>query len=426
MQRDDEGSSSSILTENGSRAMRPIVIGEKLELRDDRLGFTIAQVAKGRPARASLRFCSRSRRRKPRRSRIACSATTTGFLQDTLAWWSRKLAPTVHVASGNRRLDDLVEGLKVLLLVQQDVQGGVCPMVNFKGVWLRDSNGPILGFLHTGLYEEARRLLTYYRQASAIHQFTAREFPLDLDVRADPDLTPEQWAASPARIAARCPRLSSCSTPGGSTPRATRASSSAIGPMCGETPSSRCSSTAPTGRSRPSTAMRPTWEARCYSLFPRGRAIPMRSMRQDAYTADSMFEYAVAHEAMVRLARRLGHEEDAARFAESAARMRQSIERHFWLPEERRYAPVLSPVDFSPHCAPFAPINLRPLWLGYLSPDDPKASSNLEGTLRWLWRPPGLVRMTPFMDYFIGCAPGNSSTTWPPSAIPRPRRPSPP
>ena len=63
-------------------------------------------------------------------------------------------------------------------------------------------------------------------------------------------------------------------------------------------------------------------------------------------------------------------------------------------------------MNFEPHRAPFAPINLRPLWVGYLSPDDEKARSNLEGTLRWLWRPPGLVRMTPFMDHFIGCAPG--------------------
>ena len=82
--------------------------------------------------------------------------------------------------------------------------------------------------------------------------------------------------------------------------------------------------------------------------------------------------------------------------------MRQSIERHFWLPEERRYAPVLSAVDFTPHRAPFAPINLHPLWLGYLSADDPKAASNLEGTLTWLWRSPGLARMTPFVDRFAG------------------------
>jgi hypothetical protein len=119
-----------------------------------------------------------------------------------------------------------------------------------------------------------------------------------------------------------------------------------------------------------------------------------------------MFEYAVAHESMVRLARLLGHEDDAARFMESAARMRQSIERHFWLPEERRYAPVLSPVDFTPHRAPFAPVNLHPLWLGYLSADDPKAASNVEGTLTWLWRSPGLARMTPFVDYYIGSLPG--------------------
>jgi hypothetical protein len=45
--------------------------------------------------------------------------------------------------------------------------------------------------------------------------------------------------------------------------------------------------------------------------------------------------------------------------------------------------------------------------VGYLAPSDPRALKDLEGTLRWLWRPEGLVKMTPFLEHYIGCAPGD-------------------
>jgi hypothetical protein len=405
MRRDEEGFFFEYPHRARVARMRPIVIGEKLELRNGRLGFSITKVARGAPRTYVLAVLFSESAREASDVKARVLRDHGRLLQDTLAWWSRKLAPTVHVASGNRRLDDLVEGLKVLLLVQQDAQGGVCPMVNFKGVWLRDSNGPILGFLHTGLYEEARRLLTYYRQASALHRVTARQFPLDLDVRADPDLTPPQWAESGTD---RCEVPSFVVIQHGWWFDATgdKTLLERHWPYIRRNAEHQLIIDGPRGPLQTFNGDETYLGGAYYSLFPARTGYPNALMRQDAYTVDSMFEYVVAHEAMVRLARRLDRENDAVRFAESAARMRQSIERHFWLPEERRYAPALSPVDFSPHCAPFAPINLRPLWLDYLSPDDPKAVSNLEGTLRWLWRRPGLVRMTPFMDYFIGCAPG--------------------
>ncbi|HAK97052.1 MAG TPA: hypothetical protein DCM87_19185 [Planctomycetes bacterium] len=405
MQQDAEGPCFEYPHRQRTARMRPIAIGEKLQLRDGRLGISLAQVAPGAPRTFVLALLF---------SESAAEAAEVGdrvvrdhdrLLADTLEWWRAKLAPTLRVASGDRRLDDLVEGLKVLLLVQQDAQGGVCPMVNFKGVWLRDSNGPILGFLHTGLFDEARRLLTYYRQVSALHRFTGREFPLDLDVGADPDLTPEEWAKSGTD---RCEVPSFVVLQHAWWLDATGDKSllarhwhyvhrNAVHQDIRE---------GPYGPLQTFNGDETYLGGAYYSLFPARAGYPNALIRQDAYSADSMFEYAAAHDAMVRLARCMGQEEDAARFAESAARMRRSIERHFWLPDERRYAPALSPIDFTPHCAPFAPINLHPLWLGYLAPDDPKAVANLEGTLHWLWRSPGLARMTPFMDHFIGSAPG--------------------
>jgi len=405
MQRDDQGFYFEYPHRNRMARLRPVMIGGELKRDDDHLTFSIPDVAPGKPRTCCLALLFSESADAESAIRKQVISRHDRLLADTLTWWKEKLAPTVHVTSGDRRLEDLVEGLKVLLLVQQDAQGGVCPMVNFKGVWLRDSNGPLLGFLHSGLYENARRLLTYYRQASALHGFTAREFPLDLNVESDPDLTTEKWAASGTD---RCEVPSFVvlqhawwlDATGDKTllerhwhyVRRNAIHQVLIDGLHGPLQTFNGDETYMGGA--------------YYSLFPTRSGYPNALIRPDAYSADSMFEYVAAHEAMVRLARIMGRHEDCTTFENSAARMRESIEWHMWLPEDGRYAPALSPVSFEPHHAPFAPINLRPIWVGYLSPDDEKARSNLEGTLRWLWRPPGLVRMTPFMDHFIGCAPG--------------------
>ncbi len=405
MQHDEQGFYFEYPHRGRVARLRPIMIGGELKRNDDRLTFSIPGVAPGKPRTCCLALLFSESADAASAVRKHVTGRHDRLLSDTLTWWKEKLAPTVHVTSGDRRLDDLVEGLKVLLLVQQDAQGGVCPMVNFKGVWLRDSNGPLLGFLHSGLYEDARRLLTYYRQASALHGFTGREFPLDLDVESDPDLTPEEWADSGTD---RCEVPSFVVLQHAWWLDATGDKTllerhwhyvrrNAIHQVLID---------GPQGPLQTFNGDETYMGGAYYSLFPSRSGYPNALIRPDAYSADSMFEYVAAHEAMVRLARIMGREEDCTLFESSAARMRESIERHLWLPEEQRYAPALSPVNFQPHRAPFAPINLRPLWVGYLSPDDPKARSNLEGTLRWLWRPPGLIRMTPFMDHFIGCAPG--------------------
>src|SRR5690606_9647223 len=94
--------------------------------------------------------------------------------------------------------------------------------------------------------------------------------------------------------------------------------------------------------------------------------------------------------------------------ADRAAQVRASIDALFWLEDERRYAPALSPLDLSPHRAPFAPINLRPLWLGTPGADDARALDNLLSTIALLGRDDGLCASTPSVRHFIGSLPG----TW--------------
>ncbi len=385
--------------------MHPFVPGQSLKENAGKLVFSIPKLTAGAPRTflLALVFSESAKQEKEVKEQVLAQHET--LLDAACSWWRKKLAPTVHVKSGDRRLDDLVEGLKVLLLVQQDAQGGVCPMVNFKGVWLRDSNGPLLGFLHTGLYDEARRLLTYYRQVSALHKFTGREFPLDLDVASDPDLSADQWAKTGTD---RCevPSFVVLQHAWWFDATGDKALLKRHWHYVLRNATHQVLIDGPHGPLQTFNGDETYMGGAYYSLFPARSGYPNGLVRQDAFSADSMFEYAAAQAQMARLASFLEHKDKVAQFKEAEARMRSSIEKHLWLSEENRYAPALSPIHFVPHRAPFAPINLRPLWVGYLRPGDPHAKSNVENTLKWLWRPCGLVRMTPFLDYFIGCAPG--------------------
>ena len=305
--------------------MRPLVIGAEPVRHGDRLAFTVPARAGGAPHTVvlALVFSESVAEEQAVSERVRRDHDT--YLDMTRDGWRRKLDRTVRVSSGDRRLDDLIEGLKVLLLVQQDAQGGVCPMVNFKGVWLRDSNGPLLGFLHSGLHDEARRLLTYYRQASALHRFTAREFPLDLDVAADPDLTPEQWAATDT---------DRCEVPSfvvlqhawwldatGDTRLIER-----HWHYVRRNAAHQVLIDGPHGPLQTFNGDETYLHGAYYSLFPARSGYPNALIRVESYSADSMFGYAAAQDAMARLARRLGRTEDAEHFRNEGARMRRSIE----------------------------------------------------------------------------------------------------
>lgn len=398
--------------------LRPVLLGGELEEADGGWRYWVRGLDPGSSHTHVLALLFSESAEDEEEVRLLLEREGPDLLEKTLRWWREKLAPTLRVSSGERRLDDLVEGLKVLLLVQQDAQGGVCPMVNFKGVWLRDSNGPLLGFLGTGLHDEARRLLTYYRQASALHRFTGREFPLDLDVGEDPDLTPEEWAKSGTD---RCevPSFVVLQHRWWLDATGDRSLIEQHWHYLRRNATHQEIHEGPRGPLQTFNGDETYLGGAYYSLFPSRAGYPNGLIRPDAYSADSMLVYVAAQEAMATMARALGKEDEVTAHERLGGSMRESLEKHFWLEDEGRYAPALSPVTFEPHRAPFAPINLRPVWAGYLEPGDPRARRNLDGSLRWLWRPEGLVKMTPFLDHYIGSAPGD--LLWSLAAVRHPR-----
>lgn len=331
--------------------------------------------------------------------------TVDEHLADALVAWRTMLADTV-TAWPDGPIRRHLEAVKKLVLAQRSLpHGGIAPMVSFKGVWARDSNGALKTLLWMGRHEAARQLLTYYRKASAIAGATRREFPLDLPAHRVRALTADEWSRTgtdrcevPSWIVLQH-RWYFDATGDLDLVRAAY-------PYLARNALHQASTPGPTGPLQHFNGDETYLHGAFYSLFPQRGVWPNQFPRASAWSLDSLLVWHAALQALAPLAEAVGAERaqiDA--LVAQAGVVRHSIEGTFWLEAEHRYAPALSPVDLSPHTAPYAPINLRPLWLGTHRSDDPRAVANLLGTVALLGRPDALCRSTPSVSHFIGALP---------------------
>jgi hypothetical protein len=328
--------------------------------------------------------------------------------QDALAGWRRQFEGTL-TAWPDGPLRQHIESVKKLVLAQRSApHGGVAPMVSFKGVWARDSNGPLKTFLWMGRDDLARDLLRYYRSASALAGATRREFPLDLPVERAPALSAAEWAKTgtdhvevPSWIVLQHAWYWHATGDAALIREAY--------PYLERNALAQDAAEGPHGPLMRFNGDETYLHGAFYALFPQRGVWPNQFPRASAWSLDSLLVWDAALRAMQPLAVVAGHPTGIAdAFTTRADGVRRSIARSFWLADAGLFAPALSPVDLSPHRAPFAPINLRPLWLGTWRPDDPRIVANLETTIAMLGRPDGLCRSTPAVAHFIGSLPG----TW--------------
>lgn len=385
----------------------------------------VGQVAPG--ARARFVVALRTRTRNDARDtagldeRAAMSA-----LELCKNHWSQKLAGTMQTRIEDRRLTDLLEDWKVLMLVQRCAHSGaVAPMVNYRGSWIRDNTGPILAFLRYGLFEEAKGILDYIYKATLVTGTLQNHFPLDLDVSkaseiektirwTDLRIPPTELAAwvilqhewyyratwDIEFLKARWPFLSMCYQ--------------ALRPAADSSFSTHGDETYLHGA--------------FYSLWPdrigmkasgENPLLPADSPERRARSFDNSMLYLVVVNAMAELIEDL--DKDAAGEAatkEGWGSPRKGaydsyhvnyllkLEEKFWDPRAGRFAPFASPITGQLHPAPYAPVNLRLQWIGYTYAIGEKNRQNLKSTLDQLWQKDGRVGMTPTTGYVTGSVQG--------------------
>ncbi len=384
------------------------------------LDFALGSIEAG----ARRRFFMALRTRKAGSDFAATKVDEAAALQalDAMrAHWNERLANTARITIDDARLTDLIEDWKVLMLVQRCAEsGGVAPMVSYRGTWIRDNCGPMLAFLRYGMYAEAKQLLDYVYRATLVTGTLQNHFPLDLDVSKAAEIEKTiRWDSlriPPTELAswiilqhewyyratwdidflvARWPFLKACYN-------ALKANADSSFPTHGD-----------------ETYLHGAF----FSLFPdrigSEAALPADSPERRAKSFDNSALYLITINAMGELVEDIDkHNGGQAATKEGWSSPNKAafdryhvdyllrMEEVFWDPEYKRFAPFVSAVSGERHPAPYAPVNLRPQWIGYTYAIGEKNRENLRGTLQQLWQKDGRVGMTPTTGYVTGSVQG--------------------
>ena len=301
----------------------------------------------------------------------ADAATVEDWLDDTVDWWQTYSSQGVQITSDDPRIDDLHDGMRAGIRVQQSAAGAVCPMSQYTLMWLRDTIGPIKFFLRSGLHEEALSTLDYLFLCAAVRG--------DFSNACESGLTPDDLVQEPdwdnlgqfnGRLAAEGPSYvplmyrDYVNFTGDMTPVEERWPylRRALMAQQMEPDGLQTFSGDETYRVAMSAAL--------------GHDLVLM-YEEDTWSANSSFLMLAAASWMAQTATELGYDEDAADFAELAALAESALETHYLQPEGH-YAPFIFRDGMVPETRPFEDVNLKPLWTGVQDPQDPIALTNLQ------------------------------------------------
>ncbi|MGD8240117.1 MAG: hypothetical protein PVH68_16295, partial [Armatimonadota bacterium] len=122
-------------------------------------------------------------------------------LDQTRAWWQEWHEGATTLRCPEPRVTDLLDDAKAVIKTQQAAAGGYSPMHLYSSCWVRDSNGPIRYMLRCGKFEDVRRALDYYYEASARRQGIWMNHPLDLPLAGDtPKVNWRRLPMEPAEV----------------------------------------------------------------------------------------------------------------------------------------------------------------------------------------------------------------------------------
>ncbi|GEM_PF-3390991 len=366
-----------------------------------------------------------------RTRRIGDAWSFTGFenpnldaaIEASRNFWRKRLSRTSTIRSDRKDLADLLEDWKVLMLVQRSEPNGVvAPMINYRGIWIRDSVGPMLAFLRYGLLDDAKAILDFLAAAMIRTGALRNHYPLDLDLgsakkvwlagEADwskvrfPDTELPAWIVlmnewyyraswDKDHLKRAWPLLVACS-------KAMRPDARGTLPTYGD-----------------ETYLHGAF----FSLYPERIGseafLPADAPGRRARSLDNSILYMMTLNALGELSEDLDRWREGVlpnkekwqsrrkvQYEERHVAFLQKLEKAFWMPEEKRFAPFLSPITGRPHRAPFGPVNLKIQWIGYTYALGEKNRQNLKSTLKALWKKGARVGATPTTGYATGSLQG--------------------
>jgi len=314
------------------------------------------------------------------------------LLEDTRDRWFSRLEKAATLESPDPRVDDLLEGMLVTVLTQQTYLGGVSPMSRYTLMWIRDTAGAVRFFARMGLLEEARAMLDYYHLGAVMRGDIGNALDLDYDPETPP---PEpDWASLPP-FSGRCE---------GETPSYLPLMAHWYTRASGDT-SLLVSQTeffkrALLAQNISQEGLIPFSGDETYR-GAMGLALGL-AIEHDyvgcCKSANSSFLFTASARALADELEALGNTDDPPVLREKADLVLQAADAYYWRADEM-YAPFLDESDPANLPIPFEDVSTKPLWTGCLSPDDPRAQTNLENVIAQKGTEDGFLQTPLHPDY---------------------------
>lgn len=311
------------------------------------------------------------------------------LLDETYQWWTQWHDLGLEVRTPDRKVDDLIEGLKGTLMVQVGLNGSVNVMSHYTGAWQRDVYPPVRIYSKFGYQDDAWRLADYMYAVASVLGGISNRLPSDVDVSgALPEL---DWLSFIPFEADRLRGEGPSYLPlmhtyawryGGGAKRLEERWEYLMHALRGQTV---------------------TQEGRMYfsgdETFrpPFGANIGLDHsypFEHETWSAYSAFLFVAACEQLARAAihEGLDHPDDIAWLQERAEFVREKTDSAYWLEEEERYS-VFIPMDTGvpdQHCSP--DVNTYPLFLGYQQREEGRSRQNILSCMDLILQDNGMLQ----------------------------------
>jgi len=307
------------------------------------------------------------------------------LLDTTLADWFDFTAAATQITTSSQRFDDLVEGMSYTVRVQTTDRGAVSQMSRYTSTWARDIMGPGRLYPLIGRSADYLAMLDFYWLGVLERGYLSNSMPLDQTFT--PGQPEPDWENLPimhGRTAAEGPSYVILHY---------KHYLDATGDWDLIEERYGMMRHALIHQEFRETCLLPFSGDETYRMV---MAAAFGQWIEHEYadthlSANSSFLFVAAAEFLVEVAEHFGYNDHAAEYADLADLLRGCAEDYYWLEDEGHYAPIIDIDTLEPDHRPYEDVNTKPLWVGYLSPDDEKAKENIVNVMAKIGRDDGLL-----------------------------------
>ena len=300
------------------------------------------------------------------------------LLDDTAAWWKAWHESGLTIRTPDRKVNDLVEGLKSTVRVQVADNGAATEMSHYTGSWHRDVYPPVRTMLKFGYEDVARGMTDYLYGAASVKGGIGNALDCDLQI---PDPVPaNDWLA---KVPFGADRLR------GEGPSFLPLMNLHVWQYTGD-----------------AQTLLDRWDYLMHAL--RGQTVTDEGFMyfsgdetfrvvyayniglglewdfvNGAYSTYSAYLFVRACEMLADFIEKSGADkaDDLAWLKERAAFVRAATDDLYWDEAEGRYASMIYQNTKEKEAVPGEDLNTQPVWLGYHGRDHALARQNLLGTM---------------------------------------------